>query len=112
MKLQNGYKKIYEKAIDGQRTFYATTSNVCNPETDVVLGSFSDEEYKGKVIYEYKGKFYVSSGKLPVYDENGEPAESETQLTAFDEIFVEAESKENASDEESEEELKEELVTE
>ena len=72
MKLQNGYKIIYEKAIDGKRTFYASKSSVCNPDVDTVLATFADADYKGKFIYEYKGKFYVADGNIPAYDETGQ----------------------------------------
>ena len=85
MNLQNGYKVIYEKAADGKRTFYASKSTAYPNEDDLVIASFNDADYRGKVIYEYKGKFYVSTGALPAYDENGEP--TDTVIEGFDKVF-------------------------
>ena len=100
MNLQNGYKVIYEKAADGKRTFYASKSNAYPAADDVVLASFNDADFAGKVIYEYAGKFYVSTGAIPTYNENGEPAD--TVIEGFDKVFVE--------DEESEEDSTAEVV--
>lgn len=89
MKLQNGYKVVYEKAADGKRTFYASKTGVCDPKVDTKLGdTFVDTDYAGKVIYEYKGSFYASKGSTPAYDENGVPTDD--RLSAFDTVFVEA----------------------
>jgi hypothetical protein len=88
MNLQNGYKVIYEKAADGKRTFYASKSTIYPNENDLVIASFNDADYRGKVIYEHKGKFYVSTGTVPTYNENGEPAD--TVIEGFDEVFVKA----------------------
>ena len=90
MNLQNGYKVIYEVAADGKRTFYATKSNVYPNTEDTVLASFNDADYVGKVIYEYKGAFYVSTGSVPAYDENGVP--TDTKIAGFDKVFVADES--------------------
>ena len=89
MNLQNGYKVIYEKAADGKRTFYASKSTVYPNADDKVLASFNDADYRGKVIYEHKGKFYVSIGSVPTYNENGEPADR--VIEGFSEVFEEAE---------------------
>ena len=87
MNLQNGFKVVYEKAAEGKRTFYATKTGLCNPEIDTQLGdTLVDADYKGKMIYEHKGNFYVSTGKTPVYDENGIP--TDTSLTIFNEVFT------------------------
>ena len=88
MNLQNGYKVIYEKAADGKRTFYASKSNAYPNEDDIELASFSDADFRGKVIYEYKGKFYVSNGAVPAYDENGEPTDN--VIEGFDQVFKRA----------------------
>lgn len=91
MELKNGYKVIYEIAADGQRTFYASDSNIYpkrdeNGEiADTPIATFTDAEYKGKVIYEYKGSFYVSKENLPAYDENGVPTDD--KITEFEKIF-------------------------
>lgn len=85
MKLQNGYKVIYEKAIDGKRTFYASKSNVYPTADDIELASFNDADYVGKVIYEHAGKFYVSKGSLPKFNENGDP--TDTVIEGFEEIL-------------------------
>jgi hypothetical protein len=89
MELKNGYKVIYEKAVDGKRTFYASKSNAYPTADDVVLASFNDADYKGKVIYEYKGDFYVSTGSIPAYDENGVPTDK--KIEGFDQVFKKAE---------------------
>jgi hypothetical protein len=88
MNLQNGYKVIYEKAADGKRTFYASKSAVYPNDDDLVIASFNDEDYRGKVIYEHKGKFYVSTGAVPNYNENGEP--TDTIIEGFDQVFKKA----------------------
>jgi hypothetical protein len=88
MNLQNGYKVIYEKAADGKRTFYASKSAIYPNDDDLVVASFNDADYKGKVIYEYKGNFYVSTGSIPAYDENGVPVD--TKIEGFDKVFNKA----------------------
>lgn len=88
MNLQNGYKVIYEKAADGKRTFYASKSAIYPNDDDLVVASFNDADYKGKVIYEYKGDFYVSTGSIPAYDENGVPVDA--KIEGFDKVFNKA----------------------
>lgn len=89
MNLQNGYKVVYEKAENGKRTFYASKTGICDPAVDTKLGdTFTDSDYMDKVIYEYKGSFYVSTGSVPSYDENGVPTDE--RLDAFDEVFIKA----------------------
>ena len=88
MNLQNGYKVIYEKASEGKRTFYASKSNAYPAADDVEIASFNDADYAGKVIYEYKGNFYVSAGSVPTYDENGVP--TDTKIEGFDQVFKKA----------------------
>lgn len=85
MELKNGYKVIYEVAADGKRTFYASKSNVYPTAEDVEIASFNDADYIGKVIYEYKGDFYVSTGSVPAYDEKGVPTDS--KIEGFDQVF-------------------------
>lgn len=75
MILQNGYKKIYEHAANGERTIYATTSDVCDPTVDTKLGSFVDAEFAGRLLYEYRGKVYAAVANVPAYDENGVPTD-------------------------------------
>ena len=75
MTLQNGYKKIYEHAANGERTIYATASDVCDPTVDTKLGSFVDAEFAGRMLYEYKGKVYAAVANIPAYDENGVPTD-------------------------------------
>ena len=94
MNLQNGYKVIYEKAANGERTFYASKSTVYPNDDDIKVASFNDADYRGKVIYEHKGKFYISTGAVPTYNENGEPVD--TVIEGFDKVFVE--DKESAED--------------
>lgn len=86
MNLQNGYKVIYEKAAGGARTFYASKSTAYPNDDDIVIATFNDEEFRGKVVYEHNGKFYVSKEAVPVYDKNGEP--TDTAIEGFEEVFV------------------------
>ncbi len=86
MNLQNGYKVIYEKAADGERTFYASKSGVF---ADAEQIGEAIEIGKYKLIYEKNGKIYCSESNAPKFDENGEPAD--TAIEGFDKIFVETE---------------------
>lgn len=95
MNLQNGYKVVYEEAKDGKRTLYASkldsTKNPGGVDTahDFVIATLTDADFAGKVIYEYAGKFYVSDGAVPAYNEAGVPTDPE--LTGnFEEVFVKA----------------------
>lgn len=97
MDYKNGYKVVYEVAADGERTFYAAKSNAYPTRdeagniTDDVIATFVDKDFEGKTIYEYKGKFYVSAGRLPAYNEDGEPdvANGEVELD-FSKVLEEA----------------------
>ena len=93
MDYKNGYKVVYEFAANGERTFYAaTTSTYPNRDkdgniTDTKLASFVDADFEGKTIYEYKGEFYVSTGALPAYNEDGTPKDN--KIKGFEKLFVE-----------------------
>lgn len=76
MKLENGYKVIYEKAADGKRTFYASKSGVF-ADAEVICEA---EIGKFKLIYEKGGRFYGS--------ETGIPAEGDYCFVDFDKVFV------------------------
>lgn len=102
MNYKNGYKIVYEVAADGERTFYATkstsypTRDASGKITDDVLATFNDADFKGKTIYEYEGEFYVSTGALPAYNEDGTPKDK--KIAGFEKLFVEekpAEGEEN-----------------
>jgi hypothetical protein len=54
----------------------------------MLIASFNDEDYRGKVIYEHEGKFYASTGAVPTYNENGAPADN--VIEGFDKVFVQA----------------------
>jgi hypothetical protein len=84
---KNGYKVVYEVAADGKRTFYATKSNTYPAADDIELATFDDADFAGKTIYEYKGEFYVSTGAIPAYNEDGTPADE--KITGFEKLFVE-----------------------
>lgn len=86
MNLKNGYKVIYEKVADGERTFYASKSGVF---ADAEQIGEAIEIGKYKLIYEKNGKIYCSENSVPAFDENGEP--TDTTLEGFDKIFVETE---------------------
>lgn len=97
MNYKNGYKVVYEVAADGKRTFYATKSNEYPPrneageiietEMNTKLATFEDADFAGKTIYEYKGEFYVSTGKVPTYNEDGTPKDE--KIEGFTKLFVE-----------------------
>ena len=91
MKLQNGYKVIYEKAANGKRTFYASKTGVF-ADAEVITEA---EIGKYKLIYEKAGSFYGS--------ETGIPAEGDYCFTEFDKVF-------KAASEEPKEEPKDEVV--
>lgn len=94
MDLKNGYKVIYEKAKEGKRTFFASKSNSYPNAEDTELVSFTDADYAGRFLYEYKGKFYVTeAGKLPAYDENGVPTDS-LLSDKFNEVFIKKDTEE------------------
>ena len=61
MKLENGYKVIYEKAADGKRTFYASKTGVF-ADAEVICEA---EIGKYKLIYEKDGCFYGSETGIP-----------------------------------------------
>ena len=95
MNLQNGYKVIYEKAAEGERTFYAAKSTTYPNVDDTVLASFTDKDFCGKVVYEYQGKLYVSKGTVPAFDDNGES--TDTEIEGFDQVFKKASGDHNAT---------------
>ena len=86
MTYKNGYKVVYEIAAGGERTFYAAKSNEYPTRDadgnikDDIVATFNDADFLGKTIYEHEGKFYVSAGRIPAYNEDGTPAEGETEL--------------------------------
>lgn len=90
---KNGYKVVYEVAADGERTFYAAksneypTRNEAGEIIDDVVASFEDADFLGKTIYEYKGQFYVSAGRVPAYNEDGTPKDN--KIKGFEKLFVE-----------------------
>lgn len=85
MKLQNGYKVLYEVAADGKRTFYASKTGVF-ADADQIGEPVEIGKYK--LVYEKNGKVYFSESKVPTFDENGEPTDKAAE--GFDEIFVES----------------------
>ena len=114
MELQNGYKVIYEKAADGERTFYASKSNAYPDTEDLVLATFKDDvDFKGRTIYEYKGKFYITAvGKTPAYGEDGIPTDECINSDNFDLVFTKAEDVEEVDEPVEDEVVNEEEVEE
>jgi hypothetical protein len=92
MNYKNGYKVVYEVAADGKRTFYAATSNEYPTRDadgkiiDTELATFNDADFAGKTIYEYAGEFYVSTGAVPAYNEDGTPKDE--KIKGFEKLFV------------------------
>ena len=92
MNYKNGYKVVYEVAANGERTFYASKSDIYPKTDDVKLASFKDAEYAGKTIYEHAGEFYVADTTAAKFDEEGNPTGTKLvgmEDTNFDEILVE-----------------------
>lgn len=87
MKLENGYKLIYEVVTDGVREFRASTTGI-PADDDFVLTS--NKIGANRLVYEYKGKLYGTGENLvPTYGEDGTPVD--TQLISdekFAEVFV------------------------
>lgn len=99
MKLENGYKLIYEVVKDGVREFRASKTGVPAAD-DFVLTS--NTIGANRLVYEYKGKLYGTGDKfVPTYDEAGVPTDA--QIIAddkFAEVFVAKEPvKDEAGDE-------------
>jgi hypothetical protein len=76
MNLQNGYKVIYEKAAEGERTFYASKTGVF-ADAEVIAAV---EIGKYKLIYERAGHIYGS--------ESGIPAENDYCFVNFDKVLI------------------------
>ena len=100
MNLQNGYKVLYEKVADGKRTFFASKTGVF---TDAAQIGEAIEIGKYKLVYEKNGKIYCS--------ESGTPSAEDTCVNAFDELFAEAGSENDGSEEAEEEEDEDESET-
>ena len=77
MNLQNGYKVIYEKIANGERTFYATENAKCDPAVDEEIVTVAIGDYK--LVYEKNGKIYGSA--------TGVPAEGDHCFSEFDKVF-------------------------
>lgn len=76
MNLQNGYKVVYEKAVDDKRAFLGSKTGLfADAETiaEIDIGKY-------KLIYEKAGRLYGS--------ENGVPAEDDYCFEAFDRVFI------------------------
>lgn len=82
MKLQNGYKVIYEKIADGERTFFADKMD----GTEAAQLGDAIQVGKYKLVFEKDGQIYASeTGKV----------EDGVCLEAFNEVFVEAKEEES-----------------
>lgn len=77
MKLQNGYKAIFDKAADGKHTIYASKTGLFKDAEEI--GTFEADQYN--LIYEKQGKLYHS--------QTGIPADSDVAVTELDKIFAE-----------------------
>lgn len=87
MKLENGYKLIYEVVTDGVREFRASKTGI-PADGDFILTS--NTIGANRLVYEYKGKLYGTGENLiPTYGEDGVPTDA--QLISdekFAEVFV------------------------
>ena len=80
MNLQNGYKVLFEKAADGNRTFYASKTGSFDGADKI---GDAVEIGKYKLVYEKDGKIYGS--------ETGVPTDNDFCFEAFDAVFCVAE---------------------
>lgn len=78
MNLQNGYKVIYEKIADGERTFFADKMDGTEA-TKINETPFKIGEYK--LVFEKDGQIYGSK--------SGKPEDGKC-LADFDKVFAEA----------------------
>ena len=76
MDLKNGYKVIYDKAKDGERTFYASKTGVFADAEQITTATIGDY----KLIYEKDSKVYGS--------ETGIPADTDYCFDAFNKVFI------------------------
>lgn len=91
MKLQNGYKVIYDKAAMGEHVFYASKTSVFADADEICR--LAAGQYK--LVYEKNGQFYGSA--------TGIPTDSDRCFTEFDKVFVETEEAANEAVVETEE---------
>lgn len=77
MKLQNGYKAIFDKAADGKHTIYASKTGLFKDAEEI--GTFEADQYN--LIYEKQGKLYHSS--------TGIPADTDATVAELDKLFIE-----------------------
>lgn len=77
MKLQNGYKAIFDKAADGKHTIYASKTGLFKDAEEI--GTFEAGQYN--LIYEKQGKLYHS--------QTGIPADSDSTVAELDKLFAE-----------------------
>ena len=75
MNLQNGYKVIYDSAVNNEHTFYASKTGVFADAEEIV--KLAAGEYK--LVYEKNGCIYGSK--------TGIPSENDSCFTEFDKIF-------------------------
>lgn len=87
MKLENGYKLIYEVVDNGVREFRASKTGVPTDDDFVIT---SNTIGANKLIYQYEGKFYGTGDNfVPTYNEDGTPADKALVTDeAFAEVFV------------------------
>lgn len=71
MKLQNGYKFIYEKEVEGKRHLFAGKGSVpTEDDVEVKFDSLTEDEVKAfKLIYEAGECFKGAEGVIPSEDD-------------------------------------------
>ena len=87
MKLENGYKLIYEVIENGVREFRASKTGAPTADDFVIT---SNTIGANKLIYQYEGMFYgTGENFVPTYNEDGTPAdEALISEEAYAEVFV------------------------
>lgn len=71
MKLQNGYKIIYEKVVEGRRHLFAGKNNVPSTEdVEIKYDSLTEEQVRAfKLIYEAGEGFKGSANCIPTEED-------------------------------------------
>lgn len=97
MKLENGYKLIYEVVEDGVREFRASKTGIPAADDFVLM---SNTIGVNKLVYEYNGRFYGTGEKsIPTYNEDGTPVDTALiSDEAFAEVFIAKEPVEDEAD--------------
>ncbi len=101
MKLQNGYKLIYEKIVDGKKHLFAGKSHVpTDADVEIKYDSLTEDQVKAfKLIYEAGEGFKGAAERIPGEDDQAFALTDGTVTILAGEGYEVAASKLPASDE-------------